>query len=61
MDLKKSEKIDFVLKKETLRELCLEELTSVSGGIATAACCIGCNTSVGVLTNTANCVGQGTC
>ena len=35
--------IKFSLKKETVKELGVDELAVVSGG-ATFSCCIGCNT-----------------
>jgi hypothetical protein len=35
----------FQVKRETVRRLDREELSVVAGGRATAACCIGCDTT----------------
>jgi hypothetical protein len=39
----KKKTVRFTLKKETIKELGVEELATVTGG-STAACCLGCAT-----------------
>lgn len=43
--LARQKPVRFKLKRETVRELSIEELGTVAGGDATASCCASCNTS----------------